>query len=71
MTGRHLDDHDEAFFTEAFVLAAIVHQLLMRHSTHRVIEAGLLDEQLVKELVESNDRMWLIRTQRMGAAREP
>jgi hypothetical protein len=67
--GRTLDAHDEALYAEAFLLAQAVHVFLARKSTQRVIDAGVLDDDVVRELTEANDRMWLVRTQRIGAAR--
>lgn len=64
-----LDAHDRAFYDEAFVLAEAVRRFLARGSTQRAWDAGLLDDDVVRPLVESADRMWLIRTQRVGAAR--
>lgn len=66
---RQLDDHDEAFYREAFTLAETVRRFLRRRTTQRVIDAGMLDDDVTGELVESADRIWLIRTQRIGAAR--
>lgn len=65
-----MDEHDQAFCHEAFVLADVVHRFLNRISTQRLADAGLLDADAFRDLVESNDRMWLIRTQRVGAARK-
>lgn len=67
--GRVLDDHDHAFYTEAFILADAVRRFLVRVQTRRVIDAGMLDEDVVNDLVSSADRIWLIRTQRVAAAR--
>jgi len=63
---RTLDEHDEAFYMEAFVLADAVRRFLARRSTQKVIDAGLLDEDVVQHLTQSSDRMFLIRTQRVG-----
>lgn len=64
-----LDAHDRAFHDEAFLLAEAVRRFLARRSTRQAWDAGLLDDDVVRPLVESADRMWLIRTQRVGAAR--
>lgn len=64
-----LDEHDLAVYGEAFRMADAVRRFLVRRQTQLVIDAGLLDEDVVRDLVESNDRMWLIRTQRSAAAR--
>lgn len=64
-----LDEHDLAVYHEAFLMADAVRRFLRRRQTQLVIDAGLLDEDVVRDLVDSNDRMWLIRTQRAGAAR--
>ncbi len=66
---RELDEHDEAVYAEAFVMAEAVRRFLARMTTQRVIDASLLDADVVTELIESADRMWSIRTQRTGAAR--
>jgi len=66
----NLDEHDQALYSEAFRLAEAVRLFLARRTTQRVIDAGLLDADVVTPLVESADRMWSIRTQRVGAARE-
>jgi len=67
---RRLDEHDQALYSEAFRLAEAVRLFLARNTTQRVIDAGLLDDDVVTSLVESADRMWSIRTQRVGAARD-
>jgi len=67
--GDRMDEHDRALYSQAFVLAEAVRRFLERRSTQRAIDAGLLDDDVVGPLVESADRMWLIRTQRVGAAR--
>lgn len=64
-----LDEHDLAVYHEAFLMADAVRRFLARRQTQLVIDAGLLDEDVVRYLVESNDRMWLIRTQRIAATR--
>ena len=69
--GRVLDEHDEAFYSEAFILADAVRRFLVRQQTRNVIDAGLLDEDVVRALTDSADRIWLIRTQRVQAARSP
>lgn len=69
MSDRVLDEHDLAVYTEAFLLAGAVQRFLRRISTQKIIDAGLLDEDVVRDLVESNDRMWVARTQRSSAAR--
>lgn len=66
-SGRVLDEHDEAFYSEAFVMADAVRRFLGRRSTQQMLP--LLDEDVVRSLVESSDRMWLIRTQRVAVAR--
>jgi uncharacterized PurR-regulated membrane protein YhhQ (DUF165 family) len=66
-----LDEHDAAFYQEAFILADAVRRFLGRVQTRKVIDAGLLDTDVVTALVESADRIWLIRTQRASAARPP
>jgi hypothetical protein len=66
-----LDPADEAVYAEAFRLAAAVHDFLNRMSTQRVIDAGLLDRDVVDELVRANDRMFLARTDRISRARRP
>lgn len=63
---RVLDEHDEAVYVEAFRLADAARRLLDRISTQRLIDAGLLDSDVVTDLVNANDRMWLARTQRSG-----
>lgn len=67
--GRVLDEHVHAVYAEAFVMAEAVRRFLARVTTRQVIDAGLLDRDVVRDLVEANDRMWLARTQRIGAAR--
>lgn len=76
MTGQNpdsvrppLDEHDWAFYGEAFVLADAVRRFLARRQTQLVIDAKLLDDDVVRHLTESADRIWLIRTQRIAAAR--
>lgn len=64
-----LDEHDLAVYGEAFLMAEAVRRFLRRRSTQMLIDAGLLDQDVVRDLVDSNDRMWLIRTQRRAAAR--
>ncbi len=66
---RVLDEHDEAVYAEAYIMAEAVRRFLRRHRTQKVIDAGLLDDDVVRDLVASSDRMWLIRTQRISAAR--
>lgn len=66
---RVLDEHDEAVYVEAFRLADAVRRFLDRASTQRLIDAGLLDADVITDLVNANDRMWLARTQRVSAAR--
>lgn len=70
MNDESLDEHDRALYSEAFLLAEAVRRFLARRSTQRLIDAGLLDKDVVGPLVESADRMWSIRTQRVGAARD-
>ena len=67
---RVLDEHDEAVYREAFQLADAVHRFLDRVSTQRVIDAGLLDADVITDLVAASDRMWLARTQRVSVARQ-
>ena len=64
-----LDEHDWAFYGEAFVLAEAVRRFLARRQTQFVIDEGCLDDDVVRDLTESADRIWLIRTQRISAAR--
>lgn len=66
---RLLNEHDYAFYVEAFTLAQAVQRFLRRVRTQRVIDAGMLDADVVAELVESADRIDLIRTQRVQHAR--
>ena len=66
---RVLDEHDEAVYAEAFWLADAVRRFLDRASTQRLIDAGLLDADVITDLVNANDRMWLARTQRVSVAR--
>jgi len=66
---RELDAHDMAVYHEAFVLAEAVRRFLGRRTTQRVMDWKLLDADVTKDLIESSDRMWLIRTQRISAAR--
>lgn len=68
---RVLDEHDDAFYREAFTLAEAVRRFLGRVQTQKVIAAGLLDDDVTASLVESADRIWLIRTQRVSAVRHP
>ena len=71
MSGRVLDDHDEAFMAEAFRMAQAVNSFCQRISFRHAVEAGIIDADEANDLIESNDRMWLIRTQRIAAARTP
>lgn len=64
-----LDEYDEAIYRESFIMAQSVHDFLQRQSTQKMIDLGLLDEDVVQRLVETNDRMWMIRTQRVAEAR--
>lgn len=64
-----LDEHDQAVYGEAFMMADAVRRFLARIQTQKVIAAGLLDDDVVRDLVDSNDRMFLIRTQRISEAR--
>lgn len=65
-----LDEWDQVVYAEAFRMAGAVHRFLARYSTHRVIDAGLLDEDVVRDLVASNDRMYLARVDRVTVARK-
>jgi hypothetical protein len=56
-------------YTEAFRMAGAVERFLRRVRTQQVIAGGLLDEDVVRALIESNDRMFLYRTQRISEAR--
>lgn len=67
---RVLDEHDEAVYAEAFWLADAVRRFLDRASTQRVIDAGLLDADVITDLVAASDRMWLARAQRVSVARQ-
>ena len=64
-----MDEHDEAVYAEAFRMAEAVRLFLARRTTQQVIDAGLLDDDVVTGLVESADRIWSIRTQRVGSVR--
>lgn len=69
MSSRVLDAHDDVVYREAFTLADAVRRFLARRQTQQIIDAGLLDADVVKDLVDANDRMWLARTDRIVAAR--
>ena len=62
--GLVLDEYDQAFYAEAFVLAECVRRFLNRLSTQRVINEGLLDADVVDPLIAVADSVWLIRTGR-------
>lgn len=66
---RVLDDNDEAVWAQTFLLADAVRRFLARRQTQKIIDAGLLDADVVKDLVDANDRMWLARTDRITEAR--
>jgi hypothetical protein len=63
------DVHDGVLAVTGLLLAEAVRRFLARMSTQRVIDAGLLDDDVVRDLIEASDRMWLVRVQRLQAAR--
>jgi hypothetical protein len=68
---RVLDDLDDAVYVEAFRLAEAVRRLLARERTRRVLDAGLLDPDVVQDLIDADARMCQARLDRVRGERVP
>ena len=64
-----MDEDDVAVFTQGLVLDEAVRRFLNRVQTLRVIQAGLLDRDVVLDLQHEHDKMLRLRRVRIDNAR--